>query len=484
MGESEIMNKINKIICGDCLDVLKKIESDSIDLIYLDPPFFSQKHYENFWIERDAKGKEINESLRRKVEFSDKDWEQFKSKIDPNLLKEYEHIEERWKGGHKGIYVYIAYMRERIDRCYRVLKSTGSIYLHCDYHAGHYLKEMMDEVFGYDNFRNEIIWKRTNSPKAQTNGFGSQHDTILFYTKSENFTFNKIYRKHDEKSLSSYNLQDDKGKFQTVAIIAGGSQRYPGRKEISFHGVTAPWLYSIEKLEEFWNKGLIYKTSGGLYRLKKYIEDTKGILLSDIWVDNEVNPIQGISKEHLGYPTQKSEALLERIIKASSNEDDIVLDPFCGCGTTIAVAKRLNRQFIGIDISRIACSVMKSRLGNVEFVGENDIEELKKMDPHEFARYIIVEKFGGEVSQKKSGDMGIDGWKDYRTVPVQVKRWGHKVGRPEIDKFKTAVERVRKTYGIIVAFDFSKDCYEEVARIEKEHKIKIELKKVKDVIND
>lgn len=405
----------NVVHCGDCKDILKKIPDNSIDLIYLDPPFFSKKDYENFWI----KGRGDHDT---KMKFSDskQHWENVKETIDPNILKEYEHIEERWKGGHKGIYVFIAYMRERLEQCERVLKPTGSIYLHCDWHAGHYLKVMMDEIFGYGNFRNEIVWAyRTGG--ATKKHFSRKHDTILFYTKSDKWTFNCIKeRVYYEKAFFSPK-QDKNGNYYA------------------------------------------------------------DVLPVDFW---EIPAVINISKEHIGYPTQKPEKLLERIIKASSNPTDIILDPFCGCGTTIAVARRLGRRFIGIDNSRIACDVMRKRLSeSIKIVGGETPEELAKMEPHEFARLMVVEKLDGTINPKKTGDMGIDGWIEFKTIPVQVKRWEHKVGRPEIDKFKTAIERDHKKKGIIISNNFSRDCYRETARIEREDKIKIELMKVSDILN-
>ena len=413
------MFETNIIYCGDCKDILKKVPDESIDLIYLDPPFFSQKHYEEIWV----KGEGDSET---KLSFSDKDWHKLKDSIDPNILREYEHIDQRWKGGHsKGIHVYIAYMRERLDQCERVLKKTGSIYLHCDWHASHYLKQMMDEIFGYDNFRNEIAWcYRQGGRGGKT--FPKKHDTILFYTKSNDWVFNADSIRVEYHGTGGY--------VSTGRNIVGG-------KEYKVH--------PLGKIPEDW------------------------------WDIPALNPE---AKERLGYPTQKPEALLDRIIKVSSNPTGIVLDPFCGCGTSLAVAKRLGRRFIGIDLSRVACDVTRKRLGgNVKVIGGESKEELAKMNPHEFARLVIVEKMGGTINPRKSGDMGIDGWIEFKTIPVQVKRWEHKVGRPEIDKFLTAIERDRKERGILVADDFSKDCYGEVARIEKEAKIKIELKKVDDI---
>ena len=474
----------NLIYCGDCKEVLKKIPNESIDLIYLDPPFFSQKHYENFWAEGEG-------DAETKLAFSDKDWHKFKDSIDPNILREYEHIEQRWKGGHsKGIYVFIAYIRERLNQCERVLKKTGSIYLHCDWHASHYLKQMMDELFGYDNFLNEIIWKRKTGrgeTNQKSNHFGTSTDSILFYAKSSDNTFNPQFNV-DAKGYQEYvedffKYVDKDGRRYATDNLASPSPR--PNLMYKYKGYNPPkkgWAISLEKMKEWDAEGkLIFpKEVTGRIRRKRYADELKGRPVQNLWDD--IQPISSQSNEKLGYPTQKPEALLQRIIEASSNKTDIVLDPFCGCGTTLAVAKKLGRQFIGIDISRTACDVMKKRLGgNVKVVGGESKEELSKMEPHEFARLVIVEKLSGIINSRKSGDMGIDGWIEFKQIPIQVKRWEHKVGRPEIDKFAHAIERDRKEKGILVADDFSKDCYAEVARIEKDKKIKIELRKIDDI---
>jgi len=401
--------ELNTIYCGDCLEVMKKMSDEYVDLIYIDPPFFSQKSYENFWIH----------DKMTTLKFTDSDWNKLRNSIDPRIMREYEEIEKRWKGGHKGIYVYIAYMRERLEQCWRVLKFTGSIYLHCDWHAGHYLKVMMDEVFEYNNFQNDIIWEYGVGGVSKQR-WARKHDIILFYSKEKDFVFN-------------------------VDCV-----REPYREKCKVK----------------------YKVIGDKKYLRKH---PLGRVPHDVW---DIPSITNTAKERLGYPTQKPEALLERIIKASSNEGDIIFDPFCGCGSTIYVANKLNRKWIGIDISRVACDVMKERMGGATVIGGESEKELREMNPHDFTRLIIREKLGGTVNPKKSGDMGIDGWIEFRTIPVQVKRWGHKVGRPEIDKFKTAIERDKKDKGIIVAFDFSRDCYEEVERMKHEHKIDIQLKRV------
>jgi len=264
-----------------------------------------------------------------------------------------------------------------------------------------------------------------------TRFFARKHDIILFYTKEKKYKFYSMKKKRRLDFKPNLPLTSSSGK---------PIEDKTGKDEFGY--------YSIVSMDDVW--------------------DIKGVF--------------NMSKEHLGYPTQKPEALLERIIKASSNEDDIIFDPFCGCGTTIKVASDMGRKWIGVDISRIACDVMKERMGGgVEIIGGESEEELREMNPHDFARLVIREKLGGTVNPKKSGDMGIDGWTELRTIPVQVKRWGNKVGRPEIDKFKTAIERDKKDKGIVVAFDFSRDCYEEVERIKHEHKIDIQLKRVSEL---
>ena len=323
----------NIIYCGDCKDILKKIPDNSIDLIYLDPPFFSQQYYENFWI----KGRGDHDT---KMGYSDKDWEKLRGSIDPTILKEYEHIEARWKGGHKGIYVYIAYMRERLEQCERVLKKNGSIYLHCDWHAVHYLKVMMDEIFNYSNFRNEIIWCYSRPSAPNQKQLSRCHDNILWYSKNEEWIFN------------------------------GDAVRIP---------------YADSSLAREGYGAKASKMAGGVGKIAVVELKEGGKMPEDWW---QIPMIKGNSKEWLGYPTQKPEKLLERIIKLSSNKTNIVLDPFCGCGTALAVAKKTGRKFIGIDISRVVCDVTARRLGNdtVKVIGGETKDELKKMYPE----FILV----------------------------------------------------------------------------------------------
>ena len=374
------------IYCGDCLEILrdaKRFPDESVDLIYLDPPFFSKKDYENIWIKDKA----------TKMGFSDKDWLGLKDRVNPSFIDEYKSIEDRWRGGKNGIHVYIAYMRERLDQCWRVLNSTGSLYLHCDWHASHYLKIMLDEVFGYQNFKNEIIWN-FNLIGGNAKKYEKSHETIFWYTKTDKYYFNKdvVRQPYSEEFLKTVKRDDDGNMVYSRGLGRDGDK---------------------------------------LNRKKTSKINPLGKSPPDVWTDIKgYNPPK---EEKQGYPTQKPRSILDKIVGSSSMGDCIILDPFCGCGTTLEASQRLNRKWIGIDISRTACDVMASRLeGSVRVVGCESPKELQNMNPHDFARLVIVEKMHGTINPRLSGDMGIDGWVELMTVPVQVKRWKHKVGRPEI----------------------------------------------------
>jgi len=381
------------IYCGDNLDVMERLPSESIDLIYIDPPFFSNRHYEVIW----GNGAELRA-------FAD-----------------------RWKGG---IEVYVGWMKDRLFEMHRLLKPTGSIYVHLDWHAVHYIKCEMDDIFGMGNFRTEIVWWYGGGGASKRRWAGS-HDTILFYTKTNKWTFNV------DAVRESYKIE--------------------------------------------WTRG--QKRADGSERTLK-----KGKLPDDVWRMHSLMPW---AKERLHYPTQKPEKLLERIIKASSNEGDIVADFFCGCGTTLAVAERLGRRWIGCDVYPKACQLMRRRISklikedrDIKIIGmPHDIDELKAMNPFEFQNYIIVDMLYGTCSRTKSADYGVDGHDHLTHNPVQVKQSEH-VGRPVVQKFHSAVRREKRKKGIIVAFSFAKTAYEEAARIKLDEGIEIELRTVQELIAD
>ena len=390
--------EINVIYEGDNLEILSKFPNESVNLIYADPPFFSNQQYEKIWGDK----------------------------------AEIRSFEDRWKGG---IEHYISWMEPRLRECFRVLKKDGLICLHCDWHAGHYLKIMMDKIFGENNFRNEIIWHyRTGNLSDKQ--LQRKHDIILVYSKSNKWTYNPIEIKE----------------YYSQIYGQGFKPSFKGRKSGK---------------DEF-----------GEYRIS---------FVDDVW---DISAVFTLSKEHLGYPTQKPLKLLDRIIYMFSNEGDIVLDPFCGCGTTIVASHKLKRKWIGIDISPTACKLMKKRLRqsytvNAQIIrGNVDINYVKKLEPFEFQNWVVVDKFLGTISKTKSGDMGIDGLTPQILggYPIQVKQ-SEGVGRNVVDNFKSAIERVKKDKGYIVAFSFGKGAYEEVARVKNQEGITIILRTIEDLLN-
>ncbi len=405
--------QVNKLICGDNLEELAKLPKESVDLIYIDPPFFTHKKYEVVW------GDEA----------------------------EVRSYKDRWEGG---IEHYIGWLKPRVQAMYETLKPTGSFYIHCDWHANAYIRIMLDKIFGKKNFRNEIIWWYKRWSNVSKN-YQRMHDTILFYSKSINYTFNIQYQPYSKPEV----IED------TVRAVINGK---------------------LQRLKD--EKGNYIKRG----------KENVGVPLHDVW---EIQHVQPTSKEREGYPTQKPEALLERIIKISSNKDDIVLDAFCGCGTTVAVAQRLGRKWIGIDISPTAIKIMQRRLkrtlGTIEGVNytvvgmPTTVKEVKQLEPFEFQNWVIIDKMRAKSSRKKVGDMGLDGYyiKGNIFIPegagIQVKQ-SDGVGRNIVDNFETALKRADYRKGYIVAFSFTKGAYEEVARIKNKEGLEIKLITVKDLL--
>jgi len=444
--------RTNAIYCGDCQRILRDFPEECVDLIYVDPPFFSNKQYEILW----GNGYELRS------------------------------FEDRWQGD---ILNYIAWMEPKIRESHRVLKDTGSIYLHCDWHANAHLRILMDKIFGENHFLNEIIWSRTHAHGGGEKGFSRIHDTLLFYVKSDSFRFNRQHVPYSAKYIKNFFRYVDKDGRRYRLVIATGSGET--KSDYLWKGVRPTkgrhWAYTKEKMEELDKQGKLVYSQSGMPSVKQYIDEKKGTLVTDIWTDIEV--IHSQSKERLGYPTQKPERLLDRIIKASSNPMDIVLDPMCGGGTTIAVAHKLGRRWIGIDVSPVACKLMVERMRGLKIrITEGDIvglpktiEEIKALQPFEFQNWVI-QKMYARASLRRVGDMGVDGW-TFDGNPIQIKQ-SEDVGRNVIDNFETAMRRANKKKGIIVAFSFGKGAYEEVARAKLENGLEIELKKVEDIIKE
>ncbi|MFW9932945.1 MAG: site-specific DNA-methyltransferase [Candidatus Thorarchaeota archaeon] len=341
----------NQVILADCLDAIDMLAESMkgmIRLIYVDPPFFSNVDY----------------SIKTRGIAS---VEQAAKVVDKHSYS------DKWEGG---LDEYLSFMRVRLEKMRGLLTQDGSLWVHLDYHVSHYIKTILDDIFGYANFVNEIIWKRTNSPKSQSRGFGCQHDVILLYANDcTQFKTNPIYRPHDKKSKKPYSYEDEKGRFRLIEIEAQGIQKTQGRKIYDWRGRSAPYLYSKERLEEWWEQGLIYKSKNGRYTKKQYLADVKGLPVSDLWLD--IPPVQGSSNEFTGFITQKPIALMKRVIESASMPGDIVSDFFVGSGTLAIAATDTKRRWIVCDESDLAIKLLESRLSDISH-DEFDVISLKK----------------------------------------------------------------------------------------------------------
>ncbi|CAO5013488.1 Site-specific DNA-methyltransferase [Microcystis aeruginosa] len=430
---------VNKLYYGDNLEVLRKyIKDESIDLCYIDPPFNSKRNYNQIY---NNLGKEDQAQAQAFVDT----WT-----WDNHANEALEEIQSNYQGkftsqtidlidgltkvlGKGSLLAYLVSMTLRIVEIHRVLKSTGSFYLHCDPTASHYLKIVLDTVFcsqGGD-FKNEIAWKRSSAHNDTKQGnvvhLGRIHDVILFYTKSMNTLRNELYESHSQEYIEKfYKYRDPNGRLYTLDNITGPGGASKGNPQYEFLGITRYWRYSKNRMEELYQQGRIIQTKPGTVpRYKRYLDEMQGIPLQDLW--NDISPISSQARERLGYPTQKPEALLERIIKASSNKGDVILDAYCGCGTTIAVAERLERNWIGIDITYQSISLMLKRLEDsfgknvldkIELNGiPKDLESAKalatKPDDRtrkEFEKWAVLTYSNNRavINDKKGADKGID----------------------------------------------------------------------------
>jgi DNA modification methylase len=423
MDEVEAMK--NTLYYGGNLGVLREhIKDESVDLIYLDPPFKSDQDYNVLFAEQNG-----TRSAAQIQAFEDT-W-----RWDQAAAADYQEVVEaggrvslamqafRQLLGDNDMLAYLSIMAVRLAELRRVLKPTGSIYLHCDPVASHFLKLLMDSIFSAANFRNEIVWRRTSGRKSGKQ-YGRVHDVLLFYSKSDKATWNPPAIPHDLENLRGHDImRDEDGTLFRLSDLSGAGQGPPRR--FGDRGEIAPpsgrhWMYDQEGIDELLGSGRIIFTRTGMPRLRTNIEDLPGIAVTDVWAD--IEPVNAAAAERLGYPTQKPEALLERIIAASSNQGDVVLDPFCGCGTAIAVAQKLNRRWIGIDITHLAISLIKHRLHSAfgdpigetyEVIGEPvdlaGVRELASQDPYQFQWWALGLVGARPVEQKKGADKGIDG---------------------------------------------------------------------------
>ncbi len=426
----------NRLYYGDNLEVLRdpsQFPDESVDLIYLDPPFNSNAGYNVLF--KSASGAGANAS----IEAFDDTWTWGTSA--QNALMDIAAGTNRpltvmMQAMHSAIgenplMAYLAMMAVRLVELHRVLRPTGSLYLHCDPTASHYLKLVMDAVFGAENFRNEITWKRTNTHN-DSKTWSRVSDILLFYSKGKVFTWNTPREPHSEAyKASKYRHDDDdsRGVYQLDNMVSPNPRPNMMYEWLGFPFPQMGWRYQTETMQRLHDEGRIwYPTNGdGSYdtskrpRLKRYLNEMEGAVMGTIWTD--IPPINSQAAERLGYPTQKPRALLERIIAASSNPGDVVLDPFCGCGTAVDAAQKLGRKWLGIDITHLAIGMIEHRMREgypgIEFdtIGvPKDLESAQRLaveDPHQFQQWICWQ-VGGYPREKKGGDKGVDGWFNYQ----------------------------------------------------------------------
>jgi len=419
----------NILYYGDNLPVLREhLTDESVDLVYLDPPFNSNATYNVLFAEKNG-----SESAAQIKAFEDTwHWDANAARTYGEVVESGGRVSEamqafrKFFGRDNDMLAYLTMMAPRLVELRRVLKPTGSIYLHCDPTASHYLKMLMDAVFGGENYRNEIMWKRTsahNDPKR----FGKIHDILLYYSRDvRDVAFYPVYVPYSESYIEAEFRKDEQGRWYKAEDLTAPYHGGEGGR-FEFHGRTPGpsrmWRLSEEEMERLWNDNRIKKDKHGRPLLRGqivYLDEKRGMPVQDIWDD--VLRIGNTAKERLPYPTQKPEALLERIIQASSNEGDTVLDPFCGCGTTIAVAQKLRRRWIGIDITHLATNLIKTRLDDTfgekireqyKVIGEPttvyDAEQLAKDDRWQFQLWALGLIPHAHPSDKKGADRGIDG---------------------------------------------------------------------------
>ena len=471
----------NKLYYGDNLDVLRRwVKDESVDLVYLDPPFNSRQDYNVLFAEKDG-----TRAAAQIMAFEDTwEWNIDAEHAYQEIVEHGGRISDAMRAfrtflGNSDMMAYLAMMAPRLLELHRVLKETGSIFLHCDPTASHYLKMLMDSIFSPVCFRNEIVWKRSDAHSDAKQGakhFGRIHDVILFYSKGPEPKFNTLYNPLPQSTQDSWyrNVEKETGRRYNKADVTGPGGAGKGNPHYEWKGITRYWRYNREKMEALEAQGkLVYSKSGMVYE-KRYLSDSKGVSVQDWWDD--ISMLRGIKDtgERLGYPTQKPEALLERIVKTGSDEGDVVLDPFCGCGTAIAVAQKSKRHWIGIDITHLAVNLIKKRLldhfgeevrKTYDIVGEpvsiKDATELARQDPFQFQAWALG-LVGARVatSSKRGADKGIDGRLFFhddksgksKQIVLSVKA-GENVNVAQLRDLRGVLDREKAEIGVLITME-------------------------------
>lgn len=465
----------NLLYYGDNLDVLRlHVKDESVDLVYLDPPFKSDQNYNVLFAAKDG-----HESAAQIQAFEDTwHWDAAASSIYFETVEQGGKVSDVLQGfrqilGDNDMLAYLAMMAPRLVELRRALKSTGSLYLHCDPTASHYLKLLLDAVFGPEHFRNEIVWKRSHAHNSAKR-YGPNHDVLLFYGRTDDPTWNRVFQPYDPEYIAKhYRHTDANGRRYKHENPTGAGVRH-GETGAVWRGIdpTAKgrhWAKTPADMEKLDAEGGIHwpDKEGGWPYIKLYLDEMPGLPIQDTWTD--IDPINMMAAERLGYPTQKPEALLERIIAASSNPGDVVLDPFCGCGTTIAAAQKLGRKWIGIDVTHLAISLIKNRLidsygadAKYTVIGEpttvEDAKALADSDPYQFQWWALGLVGARGTEQKKGADKGIDGrlyfhTGDNKTRQIIISVKAGKLHANYVRDLAGVIAREKAEIGVLLSFD-------------------------------
>ena len=474
----------NSLYYGDCLDWMRRWDAETVDLIYLDPPFNSNADYNMLYATDgggDAQFRAFSDTWRWDDSAADR-LSAYRGAVGRPAHNAVDGLYRML--GECGMLAYLTYMAERLEECHRLLKPTGSIYLHCDPTASHYLKAVMDGVFMASNFQNEVIWKRTGA-HGGAKRWGPIHDVLLFYTKAETFSWNRVYQPYEQSYIDEgYCHSDERGRYQLVTLdgpgIRAGSSGQPWRDvdptDAGRHWVVPSddalprWvvrpdgyekLTVQQRLDVLNAQHIIYWPKRGKKpRYKRYLDVSPGNPIQDIITD--IGPVGSRASERLGYQTQKPTRLLQRVIKASSNPGDLVLDPFCGCGTTIDAARSLNRRWAGIDISSFAVDVILERLGDRTIPVHGIPQDLRSSrrlasdDPFGFETWAINQLRGFVPNTRQVADGGIDG---RATLAVPPDDWDSRLALAQVKGGKHTASMLRDFCGVTDKTKAAVGCY-------------------------
>ena len=455
----------NALYYGDCLDWMGRWDDATVDLIYLDPPFNSQANYNVLF------GKAVGGAQYRA--FTDtwhwdtdaaQRFDAYRSAIARPAHAAIVGLETIL--GPSGMLSYLTYMAERLEHCHRLLKPTGSFYLHCDPTAGHYLKIVLDSIFGTGNFRTEVTWQRSGAHN-DSRQWGRVADSILFYSRGSKWTWNRQYVPYSREYIEQrYRYLDEDGRrhWRNTMTASGQGPARVFRGQLREPPPGTHWRFGQEQIDQMDQESLIYYSKSGMPYVKSYLDERKGRPVQNIWTDVVMSKS---GKERLGYATQKPLALMKRIIEASSNPGDVVLDPFCGCGTTVEAAQKLGRPWLGIDISPFAIDVIRERRLQDSSIPAYGIPydlagatKLAAERPFAFETWAVTRLNGFVPNTKQVADGGVDGrgtvWEqpdaDVTRLALAQVKGGH-FSLSHLRDFNHVIDRDRAALGCYLTVD-------------------------------